>query len=596
YFKQFGLTVAISVFISLLVARLITPMLAAHFLRNAGHEEKETRWLRAYTRLIGWSARHRFATVGMGLLIFVASIGSFFLLPSAFIPPDDSGRALLAIELPPGSRLEDTRRVTNEVVDRIRARPDVKSVFVSGGRLLGSGSEVRKATLTINLVDKKNRKLNQTEVSEDIGRDLASVPDIRYWFLRDNGQRGFALVVTGRDGAAVNRVAADLTGQARRVTGRDGSPLLTNVVSTAELDRPELRIVPRSEIAAELGVSTDAIAEAVRIATIGDVGANLAKLNLDDRQIPIRVQLPDASRANRQTLEGLKVATTSGGSVPLSTVATFELSQGATSIDRYDRQRRVLIGGDLVGATPLGDAVAAVMAQPAARKLPPGVEIKQFGDAEVMGEVFESFAKAMGAGIMMVYAVLVLLFRSFLQPITILFSLPLSIGGAIVALAITGQPISLPVVIGILMLMGIVTKNAIMLVDFAVERIAHGMSRTEAIIDAGRKRARPIVMTTIAMVGGMLPSALNAGSGGEFRVPMAVAVIGGLLSSTMLSLVFVPAVFLVMDDVGRWLWRVFGRFVGEADEPPAQPADQATPAGNVQSLPHKPSERPMAAE
>jgi multidrug efflux pump subunit AcrB len=278
--------------------------------------------------------------------------------------------------------------------------------------------------------------------------------------------------------------------------------------------------------------------------------------------------------------------------VPLSAVADFELSQGPTAIDRYDRQRRVLIGGDLIGATPLGEALGAVMKQPAARNLPAGVEIKQFGDAEVMKEVFESFAKAMGAGIMMVFAVLVLLFGSFLQPITILFSLPLSIGGAIVALAITNQAVSLPVVIGILMLMGIVTKNAIMLVDFAVERIAHGMSRTEAIIDAGRKRARPIVMTTIAMVGGMLPAALNSGSGGEFRVPMAIAVIGGLISSTMLSLVFVPAVFLVMDDIGRVLWRIFGRFIGKADEADDRTAD--APVRKPEVVAARP--QPIAAE
>ncbi|HRK19630.1 MAG TPA: efflux RND transporter permease subunit [Hyphomicrobiaceae bacterium] len=567
YFKQFGLTVAISVFFSLLVARLITPMLAAYFLRDAGHEEKETRWLQAYTRLVKWSVAHRFKTVFLGLVIFAGSIGSFFLLPSAFIPPDDSGRALLAIELPPGTKLEDTRKITNGITERIRERPDVKSVFVNGGRLLGSGSEVRKATLVINLVDKKDRKLNQTQISEAIGADLADVPDIRYWFLRDNGQRGFALVVTGRDSEGINRVAAELASQAKRVVDRKGVPMLTNVVSTAELDRPELRVRPKTEIAAELGVTTDAISEAVRIATIGDIGANLAKFNIDERQIPIRVQLEADARASYATLANLKVATSSGASVPLSSVADLELSQGATSIERYDRQRRVVIGGDLVGTTPLGQAVEAVLAQPAAKNLPAGVEIRQFGDAEIMGEVFQGFATAMGAGIMMVYAVLVLLFGSFLQPITILFSLPLSIGGAIVALAITGQPVSLPVVIGILMLMGIVTKNAILLVDFAVERIAAGMTRAEAIVDAGRKRARPIVMTTIAMVSGMVPAAINAGSGGEFRVPMAIAVIGGLISSTMLSLVFVPAVYSVMDDIAQLFWRIFGRFVGPSDEP-----------------------------
>jgi multidrug efflux pump subunit AcrB len=376
--------------------------------------------------------------------------------------------------------------------------------------------------------------------------------------------------------------------------------MLVNVVSTAELDRPELRVVPKTEIAAELGVTTDQISEAVRIATIGDVGANLAKLNIDDRQVPIRVQLDEQARGQRQTLEALKIATPTGAVVPLSTVASFEFGQGPTSIDRYDRQRRVLIGGDLVGTTPLGTAVEAVMAQPSAKKLPPGVEIKQFGDAEIMGEVFASFGKAMGAGIMMVYAVLVLLFRSFLQPITILFSLPLSIGGAIFALYVTSMPISLPVVIGILMLMGIVTKNAIMLVDFAIEKRALGMSRTDAIVDAGLKRARPIVMTTIAMVGGMLPAAVNAGSGGEFRVPMAVAVIGGLISSTFLSLVFVPAVYLVIDDVARAVWRVFGRFVGPSDEPraaagpdagaPVVPSVQPDMAGDPKRV------RPMAAE
>jgi multidrug efflux pump subunit AcrB len=242
------------------------------------------------------------------------------------------------------------------------------------------------------------------------------------------------------------------------------------------------------------------------------------------------------------------------------------MAQGPTAIDRYDRQRRVLIGGDLVGSTPLGAALDAVMAQPAAKALPPGVEVKQFGDAEVMKEVFESFGNAMGAGIMLVYAVLVLLFGSFLAPVSILFSLPLSIGGAIVALALTSQPVSLPVVIGILMLMGIVTKNAILIVDFAIEEIARGTAKVEAIVLAGRKRARPIVMTTIAMVAGMVPSAYGVGDGGEFRSPMAVAVIGGLIVSTVLSLVFVPSFYLVMDDIGNFFGRIFAPFVGPSEE------------------------------
>jgi hydrophobe/amphiphile efflux-1 (HAE1) family protein len=581
YFRQFGLTVAFAVFFSLLVARLITPMLAAYFLRNPGHDEGEGRILRLYTRLVGWSVHHRLKTVGLGLLVFAASIGSFYLIPSGFLPQEDSGRMLLAVELPPGSRLDDTRAMSEEIARRIRERPEVKSVFVNGGNLLGSGAEVRKATLVINLWPRAQRSVTQEASRQAISHDLDGLPDKRFWFLQDNGQRQFALVVSGRDGSDVNKVAAALTSEARRVASASGTPYLANVVSTAELDRPELIVKPRTDLAADLGVSTDQISEAVRIATIGDVSANLARIDLDTRQIPIRVQLDEAARGNRNILEALKVPTAGGAAVPLSSVAEFHMGQGPTAIDRYDRTRRVMIGADLVGETPLGEAMQAVKATHTARNLPPGVELKEFGDAEVMAEVFTSFGKAMGAGLMMVYAVLVLLFGSFLHPITILFSLPLSIGGAIIALAITSNPVSLPVVIGILMLMGIVTKNAIMLIDFAVEAIARGMPRTEAIIDAGRKRARPIVMTTIAMAGGMLPSALGMGEGGEFRAPMAIAVIGGLLSSTMLSLVFVPAVFIVMDDLARVLWRIFGRLVGPTDEPPPGDDGHAHGAGKA---------------
>jgi multidrug efflux pump subunit AcrB len=544
-------------------------------MRSKGHHDKEGWLLRAYTRLVGWSVRHQYIAVALGLGIFAASIGSFFLLPSGFLPTEDTGRTLLAIELPPGSRLDDTRAVTGAIAREIGARPDVKSVYVNGGRVMGgvvgASGEVRKATLVINLVPRAERKLGQAAIKEEVSRSLARVPDIRFWFLLDNGRQQIQLVVSGRDAAAVNRVAAEMTSQAKRI------PLIANVVSSAELDRPELRVVPVGDVAADVGVSTEAIAEAVRIATIGDVGANLAKFDVGDRQVPIRVQLDERARAERQVLESLKVATTSGATVPLSAIARFELAQGPTAIDRYDRTRRVLVGADLVGNAPLGKAVGAMLALPAAKSLPAGVELKQFGDAEIMGEVFAGFAAAMSAGIMMVYAVLVLLFGSFLQPVTILFSLPLSIGGAIVALAVAGQSISLPVVIGILMLMGIVTKNAIMLVDFAIESMHRGTPRTEAIVDAGRKRARPIVMTTIAMVAGMLPAAVGLDSGGEFRAPMSIAVIGGLLSSTLLSLVFVPAVFAVMDDIGRLVWHVFSRFVGPTEED-VEPAAGAAPA------------------
>ena len=564
YFKQFGLVVAAAVFFSLLVARFVTPLLAAYLMRDGGKEHHEGPIIKGYTRLITWSVRHRIATVALGLVVFALSIWSMKLLPAGFLPPEDNGRILIAFELPPGSRLDDTRAVAQTITAKLKQRPEVRNVYVNGGRVLGTGNEVRKATLVVMTTPKKERKVDASALKQLFAAELQRMPDIRYWFLQENGQRQFQMVVVGRDGPAVDKSAAAITSEMKRL------PQISEVVSTAELERPELRVVPDRELAARLGISTETIAETVRIATIGDVGPLLAKFDAGDRQVPIRVQLRDGARADEQILRSLRVPTGSGAAVPLASIAAFEQGQGPTTIDRYDRERRVTLGADLTGNTPLGEAIDAVKALPAAKALPPGVELKQFGDAEIMDEIFVSFGKAMALGIMLVFSVLVVLFSSFLQPVTILFSLPLSIGGAIIALIVSQLPISLPVVIGILMLMGIVTKNAIMLVDFAIEEMARGVPKVEAIVDAGRKRARPIVMTTIAMVGGMLPAALGLDSGGEFRAPMAVAVIGGLISSTILSLVFVPAVFVLMDDIARLMWRFFGRFIGPTDEPASQ--------------------------
>jgi hydrophobe/amphiphile efflux-1 (HAE1) family protein len=561
YFKQFGLTVAVAVLFSLLVARLITPLLAAYFMAPHTEVEKpEGAVMRSYTKLVGFSVRHRFLTLFAGLAIFMGSIQATKLLPSGFLPAEDVARLLLAVELPPGARIEDTMRVTDDIAERLRAKPEVSSVFVDGGRLGMGAAEVRKAQITINLTHKSKRTKKQKQIEGDVAAFVAGVPDVRSWFLNDNGQRAVSVVVLGADTALVEKVGVELASQMKRL------PMVANVVSSVALDRPEVRIIPRSDRAAELGVSTDAVAEAIRVATIGDVDANLAKFNAGNRLVPIRVALERNARADIDMLGNLRVATSRGGSAPLSSVADITFSQGPASISRYDRQRRIAVEGDLVGGVALGEALGNIYELPAAKNLPAGVTITESGDAEVMAEVFQGFAQAMGAGIMMVLAVLILLFGSVLQPITILFSLPLSIGGVIIALLLTGNSISMPVVIGILMLMGIVTKNAIMLVDFAVEQMAHGMDRTTAIVEAGRKRARPIVMTTIAMVAGMVPSALGIGDGGEFRAPMAIGVIGGLIVSTMLSLVFVPAVFTIMDDVGRVTWRLFSRFVGPRDE------------------------------
>jgi multidrug efflux pump subunit AcrB len=550
FFKQFGITVSVQVFFSLLAARLVTPVLAAYFMKDHPHEPPPPgRVLRAYISLVTWSVRHYIITVLIGFAVFAASIWSIKLLPQGFLPAQDTARSLLAMELPPGSQLAHTEKVTEEIASRLRKRPEVMSVFVDGGRVPPGLQEVRRASLIINYTPKQDR-ITQRELELSIGQELESVPDIRYWFLDENGLRAVSLVVTGPDIGIVSNVANELATQMKRI------PLIANVTPETSLDRPELRIQPRADLAARLGVSTEQLSQTIRVATIGDVGPALAKFDAGDRQVPIRVQLEEDARSDLKMLEQMRVPIGGGrGHVPLSVVADIRLDQGPTNINRYDRERQATVAADLVGTAALGDATKRINDLPVMKTLPKGVKVSPSGDAESLNELSEGFATAITAGLMMVYAVLVLLFGTFLQPITILFSLPLSIGGAIMALLLTGKQLTTPVWIGILMLMGIVTKNAIMLVEFAVGSIRGGCAREEAIIDAGMKRARPIVMTTVAMVAGMMPSALAFGAGGEFRSPMALAVIGGLLFSTMLSLVFVPAMFLLMDDVGKFIWR-----------------------------------------
>ncbi|MCB4767195.1 efflux RND transporter permease subunit [Ancylobacter sp. Lp-2] len=596
YFRQFGITVAVAVLFSLLVARLLTPMLAAYFLREHGHREKpDSALMRGYVRLLRASVRHRFVTVAAGILLFIGSMWLSTLLPSGFIPNADVSRSVLALELPPGSTLDSTRRVVNEVTVLLENQPEVASVFATagGGATAGpisAAGEVRKATMIVNLKPRAERQDTQKQFEARMQREIAAIPDLRFNFGASGGAgpggREFTVILSGSDGVAVEQAALKLEREIRAdVKG------LTNVVTSAALERPELRVMPRLSEAAQLGVSVADIAQTVRIATIGDISQNLAKFSAGDRQVPIRVQLDQNARTDLATFRTLKVRTAAGAAVPLDSVADISFATGPTSLDRYDRARRIAIEADLSTGTELGEALAEVYALPAAKNLPVGVTLKEAGDAEIMAEVFGGFATAMGAGVMMVLAVLVLLFANLLQPITILVALPLSVGGAFVALLITNNAMTLPVVIGFLMLMGIVTKNAILLVDFAIDSVKAGHDRTTALIEAGRKRAQPIVMTTIAMAAGMVPSAMGLGEGSDFRAPMAIAVIGGLLASTLLSLVFVPAVFTLMDDFGRWLARLFGRFVGPRDEP-EEPVSPAAPAATLHTMPHP----PMAAE
>ena len=597
YFKQFGLTVAAAVLFSLLVARLITPMMSAYLMRPIPEKPHvDGAMMRAYTRLLGWTLHtwwSRYLTLALGVGIFVVSLMATANLPTGFIPDEDTSRIVVSTELPPGSNLTDTQEAGDRLMRIIKTVPEVRSVFVLGGTTPTGTREVRRATLIVHLVRKTERKLTQKQVKIAIADKLNAVPDTRSWFVNDRGEREMSFSILSQDGEKLSSFVASLEGELRRVPG------FKNVASVGAIDRPEIRIIPRFEDAAAVGVAPDAIADTVRVATLGDVAANLAKFNAGNRLVPIRVQLEETARADLAQIEQLRVTNAAGKAVPLKAVATVEFGRGPSSIDRFNRERRAVIGADLVPGLALGDARERFLEVVAKLKMPDGVRLEASGDAEIQDEVANGFITAMGTGLMIVLGVLILLFGSVFQPITILLSLPLSFGGVVFALLVTHNPVSMPVYIGLLMLMGIVTKNAILLVDFAVEEIARGVDRIPALIDAGRKRARPIIMTTLAMAAGMMPSALAFGDGGEFRAPMAIAVIGGLLVSTALSLIFVPSFFTVMDDLGRVVWRLFSGFIGPTDEAPVAGTPPST-APPVAVEPTKsvagPAARPLAAE
>lgn len=617
YFRQFGLTVAISVLFSLLVARLITPMMTAYLMRSkdaAGHDDAhgDGWFMRQYLRLVRLSTsgglfpmrsgHHlvpaRYITLVTGILVLVISVHFMLKVPGSFMPPEDVSRVAISVELPPGSTLEDTEQKTDEMVARIRDIEGVANVFVLGGSSPTGDLDIRRASVTVLLekldhsliyklsqignsipglsaivpdVESHGRTVPQNEIEAEIFNRLHDVPDIRAFKLNDRGERDLSFSILSDNEEDLNLAVARLE------AALSADPLLANVASEGALPRPELQIEPKVEEAARLGVTTSAIAGVVRVATIGDVDAALAKLSIDNRLIPVRVRLDDASRGDLAQLAALGVPTASGATVPLGAVADIRIAEGPSMVDRLNRERRATIGANLPVGVALGTASERFKEITESVDLPPSVRVAESGDAEIQAELMQSFGNAMIMGLMLVLTVLILLFGSVIQPFTILLSLPLAIGGVAAALILTGNALSMPVMIGMLMLMGIVTKNAILLVDFAIEMRNRGMDRFQSVIEAGHKRAQPIVMTSIAMSAGMMPSALGVGEGGAFRAPMAIAVIGGIIMSTVLSLVVVPAFFLIMDDLSRLLARLARLLIGQKEhEPEALSAEAVT--------------------
>ncbi len=564
YFKQFGLTVGAAVFFSLMVARLITPVLAAYSLRPDALLEHPVDGpiMGRYQQVLHWCVANRWKTVAAGGLFFALSLVLMANIPQAFMPPQDFSSSEVDIELPPGGTLNDTAHVAAEVTALLKKAPEVVDVV----EIIG-GDEPRLATLYVSLVPRSARKLSQKQWEQEMAPKLRRIADGQINFSGGgDGGRDYGVFLTGDDPQLVESTARTLVAQMQSMGEFRAARI------KGDLPRPEIVVRPRLDVAAELGVSVESISQTIRIATLGDLPQNGAKFSLSDRQIPIRVSLPEAARHDLATLENLPVPTAAGGSVPLKTVAELHFGQGPSALRRYNQSRRAFVQADTAPGVELGTAIQKLNEHSILKHLPAGVRVVETGNTEFMTELQNNFAVAIGAGVLMVFAVLVLLFGRVFQPITILSALPLSLGGALLALILAHLPFSLPVIIGILMLMGIVAKNSILLVDFAIEEMRAGKDRVTAILEAGHKRARPIVMTTIAMVAGMLPVAIGIGSGSGFRQPMGVAVIGGLITSTLLTLVVVPAVFTIFDDIERWFApRMRGILSSQPNQPEAAP-------------------------
>ena len=577
FFKQFGWTAVFAVFASLVVARVLTPMMAAYLMKPSTHVHEEPKWMPLYLRMTRWTLGHRWTTMFAAIAFFVGSLFLVPLIPSGFIPPDDNSQTQVYVELPPGSTLQQTHAAAEHARDLVGKVAHVKSIYTTiGGGAVGSDpfaggatNEVRKATLTVLLDERGARPVKQV-IESQMRAALAELPGARFKVGLGGSGEKYQLALKGEDPVALAQAAAAVERDLRKIPG------LGNISSSASLTRAEIAIRPDFAKAADMGVTSSAIAETLRIATVGDYESALSKLNLSQRQVPIVVKLDTDARQDLELLGRLMVPGVKGP-VMLSQVAALEMSGGPAVISRLNRVRNVNFEVELSGV-PLGEVTEAVAKLPSIVNMPAGVQQLEVGDAEVQAEMVAGFGMAMLTGVLCIYIVLVLLFKDFLHPISIIPAVILSFGGAFMGLLVTGKMLSMPSFIGLVMLIGVSTKNSILLVEYAImAQREHGLSRFDALMDACHKRARPIIMTTIAMVAGMLPLVIGLGSAdNSFRAPMAAAVIGGLITSTILSLLVTPSFFTIVDDIEHFVGRIKAKVL-------RRPAAPGVPAAVAES-------------
>ncbi|NTF63107.1 efflux RND transporter permease subunit [Rhizobium rhizogenes] len=572
-FRQFGVTAAVAVLVSLVVARLLTPMMAAYFMKAHPVEEKDGRIMRAYMAIAKAGLNHRKTTVAVTAIVVALSLSTIPFLKSGFLPASDDARTQITLTLQPGATIEQTDAATRKAADIVGKLRDVTHVFSSIGSVSSGGgpdvsttSDVGSATIVVVLTPIGERDRKQSEIENDIRQALSVLPGVRIEVGSGGNGTKLEITLASDDATVLDSAGTALEEQLRTLRG------IGAVTSTASRQAPEIQITPDFARAAALGVTSNAIASAVRVATDGEYSSDLPKLNLPQRQVPIVVRFSPETRTSLDDIKNMRVAGTNG-SVDLGSIADIRIGGSPSQIDRIDRMRNVTVSVELNGRI-LGDVHGEAKALPALQRLPPGVTLVEQGELQRSSELFQSFGLAMAIGVFCIYAVLVLLFHDFLQPFTLLMALPLSLGGALVPLVVTGTSFSMSVVIGLLMLMGVVTKNSILLIEYAIMARRQGMPRLDALVDACHKRARPIVMTTIAMASGMLPAALSlTGGDSSFRQPMAIVVIGGVIMSTLLSLIVIPVIFTFVDDLEELLKRLLRRLGFGHEVPDQEPHD-----------------------
>lgn len=549
FFHEFGIMVSVAVLFSLLVARLLTPLLAARFLRpEAQHAHKPksaSTMARRYGRTLGYACARPWHVVMAGMAMMALTALLVPQLSTGFQPAGDPDQVFVKIQGAPGSTARDMEAAIAEATDLFRNQPEVANVFAQAGTKIQGGSggdrglaDIRDATLTV--IFRPDRTTSAADFRDRLRADLKLLPDARVNFLGETAGADVLTILTGDDPELLAATANKVIGEMRGI-GMIDDPRLTN-----PLGAPELVVRPDRAAMARLGVSADALAAVLRVATVGETDRNVAQLTQPDNSVAIRLRLPDAARQDLDMLRDLRVPTATGVT-PLGAVADIGFEMAPEKITRFDQKRQITIEADLRGDAEFGDAIAAIRALPTMRNLPEGVSTNSIGNQRSMEQLFQSLAVVFITAVVLMYALLVLLFGDMRRPLVILSALPPAITGGLFSLLGGDFALDLPALIGLLMLLGLAAKNSILIVDNAAMREKEGEPVAQAIITACLERARPILMTSLAMVAGMVPTALAFGEGAEFRQPMAIAVIGGLISSTFVSLVLVPALYMLLS-------------------------------------------------